>query len=190
MKKIDPNLIAFDIDGVVADTVKAFLRLAKERHGISEFTAAHITEFDVAKCLPIAPEIIDAIFATLLENPIEADLQPMPDAVAVLTALSRWAPLTFITARPLHQPISDWLKHILGPTTFKRIRLIAMGDHDNKSAYLKELGLQYFIDDRAETCVSLKEQGFSPVVFSQPWNRGQHQLPSVTSWREIEALCS
>ena len=190
MKKIAPNRIGFDIDGVVADTVEAFLRLAKQRHGINEFTAAHITEFNVAKCLPIAPEIIDAIFASLLESPIQADLQPMPDAVSVLTALSRRAPLTFITARPLHQPISDWLKHILEPDTFKKIRLIAMGDHDNKSAYLKKMGLQYFIDDRAETCVNLKEQGFSPIVFSQPWNQGQHHLPSVASWREIEALCS
>lgn len=189
MNKIDPKLIGFDIDGVVADTVEAFLRLAKQRHGINEFTAAHITEFDVAKCLPIDPAIIDAIFATLLENPIDADLQPMPDAVAVLTSLSRYAPLTFITARPLHQPIADWLTHILGPATFSRSRLIAMGDHDNKSAYLKELDLQYFIDDRAETCVSLKAQGFSPVVFRQPWNQGQHHLPFVSSWREIEALC-
>lgn len=188
MKKIDPTLIAFDIDGVVADTVEAFLRLAKERHGIDEFTAAHITEFDVAKCLPIAPAIIEAIFSILLEHPIDADLQPMTDAVSVLTALSERAPLTFITARPLHQPISDWLKQILGPATFSRTRLIAMGDHDNKSTYLKELGLKYFIDDRAETCVSLKEQGFSPFVFRQPWNQGQHQLPSVASWREIEAL--
>lgn len=189
MEKIDPKLIAFDIDGVVADTVEAFLRLAKERHGINEFTAAHITEFEVEKCLPIDPTIIDAIFAILLESPILADLQPMPDAVAVLTALSNYAPLTFITARPLHQPIADWLQHILGPAIYKRTRLIAMGDHDNKSAYLKELGLQYFVDDRAATCVSLQEQGFSPVVFSQPWNQGQHQLPTVASWREIEALC-
>lgn len=190
MKKIDPKLIGFDIDGVVADTVEAFLRLAKQRHGIDEFTAAHITEFDVAKCLPIAPTIIDAIFASLLEDPIDADLKPMPDAVAVLTTISHYAPLTFITARPLHQPIADWLKHILGPTTFSRSRLIAMGDHDNKAAYLNEMGLEFFVDDRAETCVSLKEQGFSPLVFSQPWNQGKHRLPSVASWHEIEALCA
>lgn len=190
MKKISPALIGFDIDGVVADTVEAFFRLAKQLHGIDEFTAAHITEFDVVKCLPIAPEIIDAIFANLLEDPIEADMKPMPDAVSVLTTLSHYAPLTFITARPLHQPIANWLQYILGESTFSRTRLIAMGDHDNKSTYLKELGLQYFIDDRAETCVSLKEQGFSPIVFNQPWNQGQHQLPCVTSWREIEALCT
>ncbi len=189
MKKIAPELLGFDIDGVVADTVEAFFRLAKERHGINEFTAAQITEFDVAKCLPIAPEIIDGIFTSLLENPIDADLQPMPDSVSVLTTLSRFAPVTFITARPLRQPIADWLKQILGPATYNRVRLVAMGDHDNKATYLKELGLHYFIDDRAETCLSLKQQGFSPIVFSQPWNQGRHQLPSVASWREIEGLC-
>ncbi len=189
MKKIDPNLIGFDIDGVVADTVEAFLRLARHRHGISQYTATDITEFDVAKCLPIDPEVIDGIFATLLENPIDADLQPMADSVSVLTALSQRAPLTFITARPLHQPIADWLKHILGPAPFSRVRLIAMGDHDRKATYLHELGLRYFIDDRAETCLDLQRQGFAPLVFEQPWNHGKHQLPTVASWREIEALC-
>lgn len=188
MKKINPKLIGFDIDGVVADTTEAFFRLAQERHGISEFTAAHITDFDVAKCLPINPAIIDSIFATLLEDPIDADLQPMPGSVSVLSSLSRLAPLTFITARPLHAPIANWLKHILGPTIYSRVHLVAMGDHNNKAAYLKDLGLQYFIDDRAETCVALESQGFSPVVFSQPWNQGRHQLPTVSSWREIEAL--
>lgn len=190
IKKIDPKLIAFDIDGVVADTAEAFFRLAEERHGINEFTAAQITEFDVAQCLPISPEIIDSIFATLLENPIDADLKPMPDSVSVLTALSRRAQLTFITARPLHDPIADWLKHILGPSIFSRVHLVAMGDHDRKAAYLKELGLHYFIDDRAETCVDLDRQGFSPFVFNQPWNQGRHHLPTVSSWRDIEALCS
>lgn len=190
MKKIDPNLIAFDIDGVVADTAEAFFRLAQTRYGISEFTVEHITEFDVARCLPIAPEIIDSIFATLLENPIDADLQPMADCVTVLTTLSHLAPLTFITARPMHAPIANWLKHILGPTIFSQVHLIAMGNHDNKATYLKELGLHYFIDDRAETCVDLKRQGFSPFVFKQPWNHGRHQLPTVSSWREIGDLCT
>lgn len=110
MQKIDPRLIGFDIDGVVADTVEAFLRLGRERHGIGPFTPSQITDFEVAKCLPIEPAIIDAIFAELLENPIDADLQPMPGSVAALTALSQRAPLTFITARPLHQPIEDWLR--------------------------------------------------------------------------------
>lgn len=190
MKKIDPKLIGFDIDGVVADTVEAFLRLARERHGINEYSASQVTEFEVGKCLPIAPEIIDDIFTSLLEDPIDADLKPMPGSVAVLTALSRVAPLTFITARPLHQPIEAWLLRILGQVTFARVRLIAMGDHDQKATYLSELGLRYFVDDRAETCLGLHRQGFTPIVFSQPWNEGRHQLATVSSWREIEELYS
>jgi hypothetical protein len=189
MTKIDPNLIGFDIDGVVADTAEAFLRLARERHGISEFTMAQITEFDVAKCLPIAPAIIDRIFADLLEDPIDADLQPMADAVSVLTALAQVAPLTFITARPLHQPIAEWLKRALGAATFSNVRLIAMGDHDHKAHYLKKMGLRYFIDDRAETCLDLERQGFIPLVFSQPWNQGRHHLATVSCWQEIKELC-
>lgn len=189
MKKIDPNLIGFDIDGVVADTAEAFLRLARERHGIVGLAPTQITEFDVAKCLPIDPVIIDRIFAALLEDPIDADLRPMPDSVSVLTSLSRLAPLTFITARPLHQPIAEWLRRALGPATFSRVRLIAMGDHDQKAGYLKELGLRYFIDDRAETCLDLERRGYTPFVYSQPWNRGRHHLATVASWQEIKGLC-
>ncbi len=189
MKKIDPHLIGFDIDGVVADTAEAFLRLARERHGIMEYSLEQITEFEVAKCLPIAPAIIDRIFADLLEDPIDADLRPMTDAVSVLTALSRVAPLTFITARPLHHPIAQWLERALGTATFGQVRLIAMGDHDQKAPYLKELGLRYFVDDRAETCLALERQGFTPLVFAQPWNQGRHHLPTVSCWQEIRELC-
>jgi hypothetical protein len=28
----------------------------------------------------------------------------------------------------------------------------------------------------------------TPLVFSQPWNRGRHDLQSVESWLEIHAL--
>lgn len=190
MEKIDPSLLGFDIDGVVADTVEAFFRLARQRHGIEGFTASQITAFEVEKCLPIDPRIIEQIFAELLENPIDADLRPMPDSVRVLTSLSRRAPLTFVTARPRQQPIATWLRRILGPEVFPRVRLVAMGDHDRKLAYLTELGLRYFVDDRAETCVDLERQGFTPIVFAQPWNQGRHQLASVSSWREIEDLCA
>jgi hypothetical protein len=58
------------------------------------------------------------------------------------------APLTFVTARPHEEPISQWLKHFLQPDTFEKIRMVAMGEHDNKTPYIKDLGLKYFVDDR------------------------------------------
>lgn len=183
--KIPPAEIGFDIDGVVADTASAFLRIARQEHGAEGISLEDITEFEVENCLPLAPELIAAIFQRLLEDPLEADMQPMGDAVTVLTTISATAPLTFITARPLEKPIALWLEKHLGPEVFHRCRLIAMGAHDEKSSWIASLGLKYFIDDRAQTCHQLESHGITPIVFEQPWNRGKHHFYSVNSWRSI-----
>nr|MBF0223395.1 hypothetical protein [Desulfobulbaceae bacterium] len=125
-----------------------------------------------------------------MKNPIEADLKPMLGAVEVLTELSKKAPLSFITARPLKEPIAEWLEWVLGPKVYKNTRLIAMGDHDGKPAFIKNLGLRYFIDDRAETCIELAYHLEScPLVYTQPWNQGRHNLDMVDSWSTIQKIC-
>ena len=188
--KINPKHLGFDIDGVVADTGAAFLQLADQDYGINNFTLGDITEFDVAQCLPIAPDIIDAVFEKLMKNPIEADLKPMTGAISVLSELAQAAPLTFVTARPLRKPIEEWLRLVLGPQIYQDARLIAMGDHNGKTSFIKKLGLQYFIDDRVETCVELAHhEGIYPLVYSQPWNQGRHNLHTVDSWDSIKKLC-
>jgi len=187
--RIDPNLIGFDIDGVVSDTSEAFLRILKQKYGIGNIQETDITEFNVSECLNISPTTVDNVFDILLRNPIEADLKPMPDAVAVLSEIARQAPLTFITARPEKSPIADWLEHILGPETYSNVRLIAMGDHDGKADHIIKCGLKYFIDDRHQTCQNLVQHGITPLVFSQPWNKGRHNLRSISSWLEVRELC-
>lgn len=188
--RVEPGSIGFDIDGVVADTTEAFIRVLDQKYGISGITAADIVEFDVCQCLDINPEIVEGAFAVLLTDPIAAEMRPLPGAVSVLQRLGRQAPLTFITARPQRQPIADWLSHILGRETFQHCNLIAMGDHDDKARHIRKAGLDYFIDDRYETCVELETQAdITPLVFTQPWNEGRHQLPSVSSWLEIAELC-
>lgn len=187
--KIDPCLLGFDIDGVVADTMEAFSRLAQQDHGLAPIAAEEITDFEVEKCLAIPPELINAIFNRLLVEPIQAGLQPMAHAVTTLHALAEHGPLTFITARPDPAPIGRWLEAVLGEEVYQKVNLIAMGEHDGKLDYIKALGLRYFIDDRAETCLHLHAHGISPYVYNQPWNRGRHTLPSVDDWQEIHALC-
>lgn len=184
---IHPSIIGFDIDGVIADTCEAFLRIAKQSYGISSFTQEDVTEFNVADCLPIQPAIVDSIFDLLMKDPVGADLKPIPHAVQVLTKMAKRGPVTLITARPLRGPIEAWLNHILPRSAFKQTRLIAMGDHDGKVFHIKDQGLQFFIDDRAETCLSIQREGITPFVFSQPWNRGKHDLQMVETWHCIEA---
>ena len=188
--KIDPARVGFDIDGVVADTGGAFIRIAREEYGLDSISLDDITNFDVAGCLPMDQEIIEEIFGRLLADPLNAGLQPMQDAIPVLHSLAPKAPLTFVTARPHREPIARWLEHFLQPDAFHAIRLVAMGEHDNKTSYIKDLGLSYFVDDRLQTCLKLAEAGITPIVFSQPWNKNGHNLPLVNSWLDIRSLCA
>lgn len=188
--KINPARVGFDIDGVVADTGSAFIRIAQEEYGMNSVTLEDITSFDVVGCLPMDQKIIEEIFGRLLADPLNAGLQPMENAVPVLHSFAEKAPLTFVTARPQKEPIARWLEYFLQPAAFNAIRLIAMGEHDKKTSYIKDLGLEYFVDDRLQTCLKLSEAGITPIVYSQPWNKNGHNLPTVNSWQDIHSLCA
>ncbi|MBU0731103.1 MAG: hypothetical protein KKE17_07070 [Proteobacteria bacterium] len=185
---VPPEHIGFDIDGVVADTMEAFIRLARHDYDIT-VEPEKITAFIVEDCLPMDPVIIDEIFTRLMNAPIEAGLRPMPHAVEVLQELSTHAPLSFVTARPLKEPVHDWLINVLGEKTCKDMRLEATGEHDGKTECIKEMNLRYFIDDRAETCLMLKEEGIMPFVYEQPWNRGRKQLRYIFNWHDVRDMC-
>jgi uncharacterized HAD superfamily protein len=174
MRKLDPALIGFDIDGVVADTGGAFVRIAREEYGIRSISIDDITSFEVEECIDVDPVIIETIFSRLLNDPLKAGLQPMENAMPVLHRFAAEAPLTFVTARP---------------AVFSRIRLVAMGVHDNKFPYIKELGLSHFVDDRLQTCKALYRKGITSLVFRQPWNNNGHDLPTVDDWQAIHGLC-
>lgn len=186
--KIHPRHIGFDIDGVVADTMEAFIRLAAEEYGF-EVAPHDITEFQVEDCLDMDPSHIEEIFDRLLDAPLSAGLKLMPYAKKVLGEFAKEAPLTFITARPRKKPIADWLESMLGRSVYKSVRLVATGEHDGKTSYVKEMGLKYFVDDRVQTCVMLHQDGVTPYVFVQPWNSGKHTLQTVDSWLAIRELC-
>ena len=188
ISKIHPGQIGFDIDGVVADTAEAFLRIARDEYGANGIRLEDITEFEAEQCLDMDPEVINTIFHRLMVDPLASDLRPMDNAVPVLRELAAVAPLTFVTARPVGAPIIDWLHTMLGAEVLAGSRVEAMGDHNNKAWYIKKLGLDYFVDDRAETCLQLAQEEIHPIVYCQPWNRGRHNLQSVDDWQAIRSL--
>jgi len=189
MKKINPAHIGFDIDGVVADTGGAFIRIASEEYGLHSVSLKDITYYDVVDCLDVESRIIDDIFTRLHDEPLSSGIQPMEDAINVLHKYAEHAPLTFVTARPQKEPIDTWLKHFLKPAVSEKMRLVAMGVHDNKTPYIKDLGLKYFVDDRLQTCEKLAREGITPLVYNQPWNMNGHDLQTVDDWKAIHALC-
>ncbi len=187
--KIDPARLGFDFDGVIADTAEAFLRLACEKYNRCDFRLADITSFAVEECLDMDADTVRAIFMEILLDSVGTGLRPMPGAVEVLGELAEKAPVTVVTARPEPEPVLAWMRTVLPPSTLPRIRIVAMGAHDDKPRHVLGQGLTHFIDDRAETCLQLATAGVRPIVFSQPWNRNRHGLPTVASWQEIRKLC-
>ena len=187
--KIHPAEIGFDFDGVIADTVEAFIRIACEQYAHCDIRPEDITSFSVEECLPIDADTAESIFLQILHDSVGTGLLPMPGAVEVLTEMSESTRVTIITARPEAQPVHHWLEEVFPRTVRQNIEVIAMGDHDDKARHIKLAGLSTFIDDRAETCLQLRQAGLHPIVFSQPWNQSCHDLPSVRNWAEIRALC-
>jgi hypothetical protein len=185
---IDPASVAFDIDGVVADTMRLFLDIARQEFNLSSIQYGDITSYNLEQCLDIDPKVIDAIVLRILDGNYSAPLNPIAGAPEVLAKVDRHCgPVIFITARPYLGPIRNWIDQALrlDPASFE---VIATGSHEAKAGILQKRKISYFVEDRLETCFVLQDAGVQPVLFRQPWNREQHPFLEVGSWDELQAL--
>jgi hypothetical protein len=187
--RISPAEIAFDIDGVVADTFRVFVHIAQTRYGY-RFDYEDITDYDFVKVIPIEEEIGDTIICSLLDHPLANGIKPLEGAVQVLTRLSKAGPLLFVTARHDKRPIMRWILKQLPHVEKDLVRLEATSTHGEKLPVLKEHGMRYFVDDRLETGYLLREAFITPIIFDQPWNRKAHPFHTVKNWDEIARLIS
>jgi uncharacterized HAD superfamily protein len=186
---IPRDRLAFDIDGVVADIMTTFLTLARERFDVGHHLRyEHITTFYLEECLDLPPEVIEALIRELIDRPHELPVEPLPHAVPVLSRLAQDTPLLFVTARDRARPIRTWLTRTLTGVSPEAIRVVATGDPDTKLHYLQDHGIQYFVEDRLETCLHLAENGVTPILFAQPWNRRPHPFLEVRDWPELAGL--
>ena len=97
---IRPGQIAFDIDGVFANTMALFLELARRDYGFNHVQYEDITHYFLEDCLDIDPGIIKVIINKILEGDFEGELQPIENSVEVLSEIAQKGPLLFVTARP------------------------------------------------------------------------------------------
>ncbi|AEB09056.1 5' nucleotidase, NT5C type [Desulfobacca acetoxidans] len=187
--KLDPQRLAFDIDGVVADIMTTFIDLARERYKLHHLRYEDIVDFDLARCLQMDEAVIWEILELLLNRPDELAIALMPHAAPVLTRLAKENPLLFVTARDRAEPIFNWLIKNLPEASPTAIRVIATGDPDLKLDYLQTHKIAYFVEDRLETCFQLAHHGIQPLVFDQPWNRRRHHsFPVIYSWRDLDRI--
>ena len=186
-RKIRPAELAFDIDGVIADTFRAFVRTARELYGV-EIEYEAITDYDFRKVIDIDDETTDAIIEQILEDPLGFGIAPVQGAVDVLRRLSGFGPLCLVTARTNRKAIMDWVRQTLQIEDGAPIRLEATGTHEEKLPVLLRHGIRYFVEDRLETCYLIQQSPVTPIVFDQPWNRQDHPFLSVGSWDDIRDM--
>ena len=186
---IDPCQLAFDIDGVVADTMSIFVRLARERYGLTHLSKQDMLCYNLYECLDLQREIIDDLICLTLDDRHTMEIPPVPGAPEVLMELAGVAPLRFITARVWSESITQWLFTILPGVPREKITVIASGAPETKLDILNELQIRYFVDDRVETCKHLKEAGIEPLLFDQPWNRNEsaNGLIRIQNWTQLKS---
>ncbi len=186
---IDPRLLAFDIDGVVADTMAIFVRLARERYGLTHLSKQDMLCYNLYECLDLQREVIDDLICLTLDDRHTMEIPPVPGAPEVLMELAGVSPLRFITARVWSESITQRLFTILPDVPRERITVIASGSPERKLDILNDLQIRYFVDDRLETCRHLKEAGIEPLLFDQPWNRNESAdgLIRIQNWIQLKS---
>lgn len=184
---IDPRKLAFDIDGVVADTMAVFVRLARERYGMTQLTQEDLSCYELHECLDVDREILNELICLTLDDEHTLQVPPMPGAPEVLTSLALHGPLRFVTARIWPESITQWLHQTLPDVPAEQIQVIATGAPEAKRRILHDLNVRFFVEDRLETCRQLARHGIQPFLFDQPWNRlpSDDEFPRIVSWGQF-----
>ena len=183
---IDPKALAFDIDGVIADTMHLFIDILSDHYDIHTVKYTDITSYRLDDCLDLDEDVLEGAVARILSGGYRASLKPIFGAGSVLRRIGEaTGRILLVTARPDPGPIESWINQLLdGQHHYSRI--IATGSFEAKTDVLLENGIKWFVEDRLETCHLLSAAGIAPVVFRQPWNQEPHEYLQVGSWPELE----
>ena len=183
---IDPASLAFDIDGVIADTMHLFLDILADHYDVHTVQYADITCYRLDHCLDLDEDVLEGAVARILDGRYRADLKPYPGAGSVLRRIAdTTGRILMVTARPDPGPIADWMNRLLDGQSH-RAQVVATGSYEAKTDVLLKNGVHWFVEDRLETCHLIRDAGIQPVVFNQPWNQGPHDYLQVASWQELE----
>jgi uncharacterized protein len=185
---IRPFELAFDIDGVFADTMTLFIDIAEKIYGLSNIRYEDITEYEIESFSGIDKMISMEIIRRILDGDHTSILAPLDGATPVLKRLNRHhRPTLFVTARPSADQIVGWICDMLSVEPAD-IAVVATGSFDDKAEVLIESDIRYFVEDRLDTCFQLNSAGVTPIVFRQPWNRKPHPFREIGNWQELESM--
>lgn len=184
-------VLGLDIDGVIADFITPFLKLLESRHRCGPIDPASITDPNfqrhpfltregVFECMEAAsydPEFWGAL-APLLSMDQWRKLEQFASQHDLVFVTHRWVRDTY----DINQVTCDWLRrHGLS-------RPIVHFTQDKKSALIRKLGIDLFVDDRHENCEDVATQTTAAVFMPhRPYNQAFHH-PKVRRLHDFDEL--
>jgi len=157
---MQPN-IAFDIDGIMANFIQAFIQYAKKHLDLEVETTDH---FSFKTDPYIGDDVLSCAIATFIRQ-YGYRIQAMPDGLALAEYVwnKTQKPLTFITARDQStiQSTHVWLRRRLAGLPFIAINVAG---HSDKIIYLSNFDT--YVEDRRRTVLELAAYGktvFMPI---------------------------
>jgi uncharacterized HAD superfamily protein len=184
-------LVGLDIDGVVADFLRPFLRLVEKTTGCGLLAAETITDLSFKDHPEITNEMLESCLAALARaRDFWPDLASLlaPSEWEALEDLSRKGRLVFITHRhphdtyDIHQVTSDWLrKHGISKPVIHFTQAY-------KSTVVESLGVKLFVDDRHENCQDVAEKTQAAVFMPHRLYNQSFTHPKVKRIKNFNEL--
>lgn len=185
---IDSSAVAFDIDGVIADTISLFIEMASVEYDINDIIYEEITSYSMESFNGIDPSVISEIFSRIIDGDFTLPLRPIKGAPEGVSKITRQnGSVLFVTARPRSDAILDWMKTQI-PVDPELIEVIPTGSFEGKIDVLHDRNITCFVEDRLETGYLLDDAGITPIIYNQPWNNTVHPFQKVNNWQDLNML--
>jgi uncharacterized HAD superfamily protein len=171
--------LGFDIDGVISDFVKTFIKLVKNRYNLI-LTEADIYCHDLDLVLGISEEERNE----LIKETLKEDLALNPGAKETLEKLySEGHKIFILTARPhdLVKVTKVWLKKRGIPYT----KLIQLNEGEK---YLAKVNLDLIVEDNLKDAIGWSKKVKNILIYDHPWNQSFNVrclFKRVFNWNDI-----
>lgn len=173
--------LGFDIDGVIADFVKDFLRVVKNEYDL-DLTEQNICYHDLYQVLGVNE---NEAYKLIKENLLK-DLDMIPGAKKTLKKLhADGHQIHLLTARPrdFMKTTKNWLKKKGIP--YSSILYLNEGEK-----HLTKLSLDLVVEDNLKEAIRLLGKVKHILIFDHPWNKSynvREYFKRVYSWNDILA---
>jgi len=174
----DGRILGVDIDNVVSLTDPAIRKSIWENFGLW-LDQEQVVQYHYSRC-GISEEQERRVLELFDEGTCN-ELDVVPNAIEALTVLIKRYRIILVTSRHplLVEKTEDWLKR-------KRV------PHDllmfEKNKHQTGHHFTYFVEDNADSALSLAEAGIRTFLFDYPWNRSIRFQPNITrvpGWGEV-----